>query len=96
MLLVFPRSGEGYQKHSATLKILMNIVASIILKWKTFKLFIELPLGQTEQSGEKGLGQGGEQEPNGHSDRAPEFLSGDGRTFQKDIHLCSPTLFRPL
>ena len=29
--------------------------------------------GQTEESGEKGLGQGGDQEPSGHSDRAPEF-----------------------
>ena len=28
------------------------------------------PLGQTERSGEKGLGQGGDQEPDGHSDRA--------------------------
>ena len=25
----------------------------------------------------KGLGQGGDQEPDGHSDRAPEFLCGD-------------------
>uniref|UniRef100_A0A8C7M7Q0 DCC netrin 1 receptor n=1 Tax=Oncorhynchus kisutch TaxID=8019 RepID=A0A8C7M7Q0_ONCKI len=32
------------------------------------------PPGQTEISGEKGLGQGGDQEPDGHSDRAPEFL----------------------
>uniref|UniRef100_A0A0E9WIG2 Uncharacterized protein n=1 Tax=Anguilla anguilla TaxID=7936 RepID=A0A0E9WIG2_ANGAN len=52
------------------------------------------PPGQTEQSGEKGLGQGGEQEPDGHSDRALEFLCGDGRTFQKDNHLCStPAIF---
>jgi hypothetical protein len=29
--------------------------------------------GQTE----KGLGQGGDQEPNGHSDRDPEFLCGE-------------------
>jgi hypothetical protein len=29
----------------------------------------------------------------GHSDRALEFLCGDGRTFQKDKHLCStPTI----
>ncbi|CDR00190.1 unnamed protein product, partial [Oncorhynchus mykiss] len=47
------------------------------------------PPGQIEQSGEKGLGQGGDQEPDGHSDRAPEFLCEDGRTFQKDNHLCS-------
>jgi hypothetical protein len=42
--------------------------------------------GKIEQLGEKGLGQGGDQEPGGHSDRAPEFLCGDGRTFQKDNH----------
>ena len=39
------------------------------------------PPDQTEQSGEKGLGQVGDQEPNGHADRAPELLCGDGRTF---------------
>uniref|UniRef100_A0A8C7SUX7 Importin 7 n=1 Tax=Oncorhynchus mykiss TaxID=8022 RepID=A0A8C7SUX7_ONCMY len=44
---------------------------------------------QTEQSGEKGLGQGGDQEPVGHSNRVLEFLCGDGRTFQKDNHLWS-------
>ena len=32
---------------------------------------------------------GGDQESDGHVDRAPEFLCGDGRTFQKDNHLCS-------
>ena len=32
----------------------------------------------------KGIGQGGDQEPDGHSDRAPEFLFGECRTFQKD------------
>ena len=32
------------------------------------------PLGQTGQSGEKSLGQGGDQVPDGHSDRALEFL----------------------
>jgi hypothetical protein len=49
--------------------------------------------GQTEQSEEKGLGQGGAQEPDDHSDRAPEFLCGDGRTLQKDNHLCSKQAF---
>jgi hypothetical protein len=37
--------------------------------------------------GEKGLGQGGDQEPDGHSDRAPEFLCADGRTFQNENSL---------
>jgi hypothetical protein len=53
------------------------------------------PPSQTEQSGEKGLGQGGDQEPDGHSDRAHAFLCGDGRTFLKDHHLCSTTPTRP-
>ena len=78
------RSGKGYQKMSATLKVPKNTVASIILKFKT------------EQLGEKGLGQGGDQEPDGHFDRALEFLCGDGRTFQKDNHLCSIPPIRPL
>ena len=61
---------------SAALKTFMNTESSTILKWKN-----------VEQSGEKGLGEGGDQEPDGHSDRAPEFLCGDGRTFQKDNHV---------
>jgi hypothetical protein len=31
------RSGEGYQKMSAALKVPKNMVASIILKWKKFR-----------------------------------------------------------
>ena len=89
------RSGEGYQNISAALKVPKNTVASIILKWKKFRTTKSFPPGQTEQSGEKGLGQGGDQEPDGHSDRALDFLCGDGRTFQKDNHLCTPPI-RPL
>ena len=59
------------------------------------RLFLELPLGQTEKSGDQ-TGQGGDQESDGHSDRAPEFLCGNGRTFQKDNHLCSTPPIRPL
>jgi hypothetical protein len=71
------------------LKVLKNAVASIILKWKKFGTTKTLlRAGQTGQSGEKGLGQGG--------DRAPEFLCGDGRTFQNDNHLCSTPQIRPL
>ena len=44
-------------KMSAVFKVPKNTVASIILKWKMF--------GTT-----KDLGQGGDQEPDGHSDRA--------------------------
>jgi hypothetical protein len=74
-------SGEGYQ----------NIFAvAYILKWNKFGTT------KTEQSGEKGLGQVGDQDPSGHSDRALEFLSGDGRTFQKNNHLCITPPIRPL
>jgi hypothetical protein len=66
------RSGEGYQKHFCSIE-----VASIILKWKKFGTTKTLPRAghpsQTEPSGEKGLGQGGDQEPDGHSDRAVEM-----------------------
>ena len=64
------RSGERYQNISAALKVPKNTVASIILKWKTFgttRLFLGL-------AGEKGVGQGGDQELNGS-----EFLCGEMR-----------------
>jgi hypothetical protein len=87
-------SGEGYQKISVGLKVPKNTVASIILKRKKFGTTKTLP--RAEQSGEKGLGQEGDQEPDGHSDRAPKFLCGDGRTFQKDNQLCSTPPIRSL
>ena len=37
-------------------------------------LFLELAACQTERSGEKGLGKRGDQEPDGHSEGAPEVL----------------------
>jgi hypothetical protein len=73
------RSGEGYQTICAALKVPKNTVASIILKWNKFGTTKTLPrAGQTEQKGEKGLGQGGDQESYGHFERAPEFLCGGG------------------
>ena len=36
-------SGQGYKRISATLKVPKNIVASIILKWKTFGTTTTLP-----------------------------------------------------
>ena len=77
---------EGYQEMSAALKGPNNTVVSIILQWKKFG---RLTLTQTEQLVRRAVFRGGEQEPNGHSDIALEFLCGDGRTFQKDNHLCS-------
>ena len=44
------------------------------------RLFLEVAARPNRAPGEKGL----DQEHNGHSDRAPEVFSGDGRTFQKD------------
>jgi transposase len=58
------RSGEGYQKMATALKVHKNTVASIILKWK--RASKSWPPSQTEESGEKALGQGGDQEPDGH------------------------------
>ena len=37
------RSGEGYQKMSAALKVPKNTVASVILKWKKFRTVKTLP-----------------------------------------------------
>ncbi|KAG2461535.1 TCB1 transposase, partial [Polypterus senegalus] len=37
------KSGEGYRKMSAALKVLMSTVASIIRKWKKFKTTMTLP-----------------------------------------------------
>ena len=86
------RFGEGYQKMSATLKVPKKMEDV----WNHQESSQSWPPSQTEQSGEKGLGEAGDQEDDGHSDRAPEFLCGDGRTFQKNNHLCSTSPIRPL
>ena len=64
------RSGEGYQNISAALKVSKNTVASIILKWKKFGTLPRAGCLVKLSNREKGLGQGGDQEPDGHSDRA--------------------------
>ena len=71
------RFGEGYQIISAALKVPKNTVASI-LKFK-FGTTKTLPRAGhlSKQQSVKSLGQRGDQEPDGHSDRAPEFLCGD-------------------
>lgn len=46
--------------------------------------------------GEKILIQGGDQEPNGHTVRAPEFLRRERRTFQKHNHLLNNSPIRPV
>ena len=79
------RSGEGYKNISAASKVPKNTLAFIILKLKKFVTTKTLPTAghpaKLSNRGEKSLGQGGDQEPDGHSDRDIEFLCGDGRTF---------------
>ena len=76
--------GEGKQKMSAALKVPKNTMASIILKWNKFVTTKTLPRAGCPAK-----------LSTGHSDRAPEFLCGDGRTFQKDNYFCSPPPIRP-
>ena len=60
---------------AAFIKVPKNTVASIILKWKKFETTKTLPragrLAKLTKSGEKGFGQGGDQEHDAHSDKAP-------------------------
>ena len=74
---------EGSQEHSGLASFLNG------RSLEPPRLSLELPPVQTEQSGEKDLGQGGDTGFGGHSDR------GHGRTFQKDHHLCSTLPIRP-
>ena len=90
------RSREGYQKMSATLKVPKNTVA-IIIKWKKFgttKTILRAGCpAKLRHRGRRYLG--GDQEPDGHSDRAPEFLCGDGYSSGRFSHLCSTLPIRP-
>ena len=87
------RSGEGYQHISVTLKVPKNPVASIILKWKKFGTAKTLPRAgrraKLRNRGRRALFREVTKNPICHSYRAPQLLCGDGRTFQKDNHLCS-------
>ena len=79
--------GTALGKDTKKCLVPKNIVAAIILKWKKFGTTKTLPRAgrpaKLSNRREKGLSQGIDQETDGHSDRAPEFLCGDGRTFQK-------------
>ena len=94
------RSGKGNQNISAALKVPKNTVASIILKWKKFGTTKTLPRAgrpvKLRNWGRRVLVREVTRNPISHPDRAPEFLCGDGRTFQKDNHLCSTPPIRPL
>jgi hypothetical protein len=85
------RSGEGYQKCFAVLKVPKNTVASITLKWKKFGTTKTLPrVGRPAKLSNRGRRALVKEVTKNLmvTDRAPEFLCGDGRTFQKDNHLC--------
>ena len=72
------RSGEWYQTISRVLEVPKSTVSSIIGKWKEYGTSQTLPRAgclTKQQLGTKDLGQGGDQEPNDHSDRTTEFLS---------------------
>ncbi len=63
------RSGQGYKKMSAALKVPKSTVASIILKWKMFGMTRTLPRAGRPaklRSGEKSLGERGKEEPKDH------------------------------
>ncbi len=76
------RSGQGYKKNSAALKVPKSTVASIILKWKTFGTTRTLPRAgrpaKLSYRGEKSLGERGKEEPKDHCGWAPEMHSGVG------------------
>jgi hypothetical protein len=71
-------SGEGYETISRVLKVSKSTVVSIIGKLKKYRTTQTLPraghLTKLSNQGEKGLGQGDDQEPNDHSDRITMFL----------------------
>ena len=95
-LFVELRSGEGYQNISAALTVPKNTLASIILKGKKFGTNKTLPgAGCPAKLSNQGRRYLVREVTNVHSDRAPEFVCGDGRTFQKDNHLCSTPPIRP-
>jgi hypothetical protein len=81
---------------SAALKIPKNTVASINLKWKKNGITKTLPRAEfaakLSNRGRRAMAR----EVTKNSARAQEFLCGDGRTFQKDKHLCSTPPNRPL
>ena len=62
------------------LKVPKSTVSSVIRKWREYGTTnyadssSSWPSDQTEQLGKKDLGQGGDEEPNDHSDRTTEFL----------------------
>jgi hypothetical protein len=81
------------------LKLPKNTVASNIFKWKKFRTTKTLPRAgrpaKLSNRGRRALVREATKNPM-VTDRALEFLCGDGRTFQKDNHLCSTPPIRQL
>ena len=75
-------------------------MASIILKWKKFGTTKTIPRAvhpaKLSNWGRRALVREVTKNPLVQSDRAPEFLCGDGRIFQEDNHLCRIPPIRPL
>ena len=85
------RSGESYRNISAALKA-QDTVASIILKWKMFGTTNTLPRAGRQAILSNRVRRALVSEVTKNlmvTDRAPEFLCGDGGTFQKEHYLCS-------
>ena len=97
-MLLRHRSGEGFQNISAPLKVPKNTVSSIILKWKKFVTTNTLPRGgrpaKLSNRGRRALVREVTKSLM-VTDIALEFLCGDGKTFQKDNHLCITPPIRP-
>uniref|UniRef100_A0AAZ3SLV7 Sleeping Beauty transposase HTH domain-containing protein n=1 Tax=Oncorhynchus tshawytscha TaxID=74940 RepID=A0AAZ3SLV7_ONCTS len=94
------RSGEVYQNISAALKIPKNTVAFIILKWKKFRTTETFPrAGHTAKlsnRGRRALVREVTKNPMVSLTELQSSSNGDGRTIQKDNHLCSTPPIRPL
>jgi hypothetical protein len=76
-----------------------KIMVTIILKWKKFGTSKTLPRAdlstKLSHRGRRALIREVTKNPM-VTDRAPKFLCGDRRTFQKDNHLCSTPPIRTL
>jgi hypothetical protein len=74
-----------------------NTVASVILKWKKFGTTKTLPrAGRPAKLSNRGRRAFVREVTKNLMVTLTELLCGDGKTFQKDNHLCSTPPFRPL
>jgi hypothetical protein len=73
-----------------------TVCENTVWEHSSHRLFLELAARPNWTIRGEGPWSGRWPSPDGHSDRALEFLCGDGRTFQKANHLCSTSSIRPL